>query len=148
MKKLIVIFQLLMLVLVVPAQAQNQKKDFRNDFEAFKKTKDYAKLQDEKAVSESPKLQQMYDFEHSEEYKTYLDYAESELPKEYKALEKEVSTEEFKKEFAFWSNPNRWKTTDEYQQEVRYKQLAERADINFYLEQDPAEIARLEKELK
>ena len=44
MKKLIVIFQLLMLVLVVPAQAQNQKKDFRKDFEAFKKKakKEYA----------------------------------------------------------------------------------------------------------
>ena len=37
MKKLIVIFQLLMLVMVLPVQAQNQKKDFRKDFEAFKK---------------------------------------------------------------------------------------------------------------
>jgi hypothetical protein len=90
----------------------------------------------------------MYNFEHSDEYKLYLEYRGSEVPKEYKALVKKMETPEWKKEYAFWSNPNRWKTTDEYQQEIRYKQLAKRADIVFYLKQDPAEIARLEKEMK
>lgn len=117
------------------------------NFLEFKASKDYAKLQDEKAVEKSPELQKMYDFEHSDEYKFYVQYCDDELPKEYKALEAQVATEEFKKDFAFWSNPNRWKTTDEYQQEARYKQLAERADIIFFQQQDPAEIARMEKEL-
>jgi hypothetical protein len=90
----------------------------------------------------------MYDFERSKDYKLYLEYSESELPKEYKALVAQMDTPEFKKEYAFWSNPNRWKTTDEYQQYVRYKQLSKRADIVFYLKQDPKEIARIEKELQ
>ena len=118
------------------------------DFLAFKASKDYAKLQDEQAVSQSEELQRMYKFEHSDEYKTYLKYDATELPKEYKALVAEMDTPEFKKKYAFWSNPNRWKTTDEYQQYVRYKQLAKRPDVIFYLKQKPAEIARLEKELK
>ena len=127
-------------------EIENSKR--LKDFLAFKASKDYAKLQDEKAVEKSAELQRMYDFECSAEYKLYLTYSESELPKEYKALVAKMDTPEFKKEYAFWSNPNRWKTTDEYQQEVRYKQLAKRADILFYLKQDPKEIARIEKELK
>ena len=90
----------------------------------------------------------MANFERSDEYKLYLKYLDTELPKEYKALVAKMDTPEYKKDYAFWNNPNRWKTTDEYQQEVRYKQLAKRADIVFYLSQDPKEIARLEKENK
>ena len=58
MKKLIVIFQLLMLVLVVPAQAQNQKKDFRKDFEAFKKKakKEYADFRKNRLLLSTPSL--------------------------------------------------------------------------------------------
>jgi hypothetical protein len=118
------------------------------DFLAFKASKDYAKLKDEDAVSQSEDLQRMAKFEKSDEYKLYLKYLDSELPAEYKAIAAKMDTPEFKKDYAFWSNPNRWKTTDEYQQHVRYKQLAKKADIVFYLQQDPAEIARLEKELK
>lgn len=118
-----------------------------NDFLAFKASKDYAKLQDADAVDKSVELQRMYDFERSEDYKLYQLFSDSGLPDEYKALVAKMETPEFKKEYAFWSNPNRWKTTDEYQQEVRYKQLSKRADILFYLKQDPAEIARIEKEL-
>ena len=117
------------------------------DFLKFKASKDYAKLQDEKAVEESAELQRMYDFERSDDYKTYQLFVDSGLPDEFKALVAKMDTPEFKKEYAFWSNPNRWKTTDEYQQEVRYKQLSKRADIQFYLKQDPAEIARLEKKI-
>lgn len=116
------------------------------DFLAFKASKDYAKLKDEKAVSQSEDLQRMANFERSAEYKLYLKYLESELPKEYKELVAKMETPEYKKDYAFWSNPNRWKTTPEYQQHVRYKQLAQKADIVFYLSQDPAEIARLEKQ--
>jgi len=117
-------------------------------FLQFKASEDYAKLKNKSEVAKSLDLQRMYNFEHSDEYKLYLEYRDSEVPKEYKALVKKMETPEWKKEYAFWSNPNRWKTTDEYQQEIRYKQLAKRADIVFYLKQDPAEIARLEKEMK
>lgn len=117
------------------------------NFLKFKASKDYAKLQDKEAVSKSEDLQRMAKFERSDEYKLYLQYLDTELPKEYKALVAKMETPEWKKEYAFWSNPNRWKTTDEYQQHVRYKQLAKRADIVFYLQQDPAEIARIEKEI-
>jgi len=114
------------------------------DYLAFRDSEDYIKLQSRKEVRNSLLLRQMYDFERSKEYKSYLRYRDSKVPDEYKALVSEVATDEFKKALAFWSNPNRWKTTDEYQQEARYKQLAERADIIFYLEQDVAEIERME----
>ena len=108
------------------------------DYLAFRDSEDYIKLQSRKEVRNSLLLRQMYDFERSKEYKSYLRYRDSKVPDEYKALVAEVATDEFKKALAFWSNPKRWKTTDEYQQEVRYKQLAERADIIFYLAQDVA----------
>jgi hypothetical protein len=117
------------------------------DFLAFKDSKDYAKLQDEKAVSKSLELQRMARFEQSKDYELYLKFRDTELPKEFKALVAKMDTPEFKKDYAFWNNPNRWKTTEEYQQYVRYKQLSKRADIRFYLKQDPAEIARYEKEI-
>ena len=112
----------------------------------FKASKDYAKLQDEEALSQSWELRRMANFENSEEYQIYLRYRDSGVPKEYKALVAKLDTPEWKKAYAFWSNPNRWKTTEEYQKYVRFKQLSKRADIVFYLKQDPKEIARLEKE--
>ena len=119
-----------------------------NDFLNFKASDDYAKLQDSKAVKESAVVKRKYDVEHSADYQLYLKFVNSGLPDEFKALMAKMATPEFKQEYAFWSNPNRWKTTDEYQQEVRYKQLAKRADIQFYLKQDPEEIARLEEKVK
>lgn len=118
------------------------------NFLKFKASKDYAKLKNKEEVAASPELQRYAKFERSSEYKTYLEYSKSDVPKEYKALVAKLETPEWKKEYAFWNNPNRWKTTDEYQKEVRYKQLSRRADILFYLKQDPKEIARLEKEMK
>ncbi len=124
-------------------EGSKRLKEFLN----FKASPDYAKLQDSKAVDESAVLQRMYNFEHSDEYKLYELFVNSGLPEEFKALMAKMATPEFKKDYAFWSNPNRWKTTNEYQQEVRYKQLSKRADIQFYLKQDPAEIALLEKKV-
>ena len=118
------------------------------DFLAFKASPDYAKLKDEDEVSKSEELQKMAMFEQSKDYEIYLDYVDSKLPKEFKELGDKLNTPEFRQEYAFWSNPNRWKTTPEYQQHVRYKQLSKRADIVFYLQQDPKEIARLDKQLK
>ncbi|MBO7501790.1 MAG: hypothetical protein J6T32_01085 [Paludibacteraceae bacterium] len=115
------------------------------DFLAFRNSENYIKLQSEKEVRNSLELKQMAAFEKSKEYKSYLTYRDSKLPAQFKQLVAEVATDEFKKQHAFWSNPNRWRTTNEYQQEARFKRLAVMADILFYLKQDPAEIADLEK---
>ena len=115
------------------------------DFLAFKASADYAKLKDEDAVSKSLELQRMAKFEQSDDYELYLEFCDSKLPAEFKELMAKMDTPEFRQEYAFWSNPNRWKATEEYQKVIRYKQLSRRADIVFYLKQDPKEIARLEK---
>ena len=114
------------------------------DFLAFRDSENYIKLQNKKEVRNSLELKQMYKFERSKEYKSYLYYRDSKLPAEFKALVAEVATDEYKKQHAFWSNPQRWKTTDEYQQEARLKRLAAMADIVFFFQQDPAEIERME----
>ena len=114
------------------------------DYNEFRASENYVKLQDKKEVRNSLELKQMAEFEKSKAYKSYLRYRDSKLPEQFKALTAEVATDEYKKQHAFWSNPNRWKTTDEYQQEVRFKQLAVMEDIIFFLQQDPKEIARLE----
>lgn len=115
------------------------------DFLAFRASENYVKLQSRKEVRNSLELRQMAEFEKSKAYKCYLTYRDSKLPARFKALVEEVATDEYKKKHAFWSNPSRWKTTDEYQQEARFKRLSAMTDINFYLQQDKNEIERLEK---
>lgn len=115
------------------------------DYIAFRASENYIKLQNPKEVRNSLELKQMAEFEKSKDYKVYMRFRDSKLPSQYKSLEAEVATDEFKKQHAFWSNPERWKTTDEYQQEVRFKQLSAMTDIQFYLKQDLKEIERLEE---
>ena len=115
------------------------------DFLEFRQSENYVKLQSKKEVRNSLELKQMAAFEKSKEYKSYLTYRDSKLPARFKALVAEVATDEYKKQHAFWSNPNRWKTTDEYQQEARYKRLSAMTDINFFLKQDPREIEQMER---
>jgi len=122
-----------------------EKSQKLKDYLAFRNSENYIKLKSPNEVRNSLELKQMAEFEKSEEFKAYTSYRDSKLPQQFKELSAEVATDEFKKQHAFWSNPNRWKTTDEYQQEVRYKQLAAKADIIFYTQQDPAEIERMEK---
>lgn len=115
------------------------------DYLAFRASENYVKLRSKSEVRNSLELKQYAEFEKSKEYKSYLIYRDSKLPEQFKELAKEVATDEFKKQHAFWSNPKRWKTTDEYQQEVRFKQLAAMADIVFFLKQDVKEIERKEE---
>ena len=115
------------------------------DYLAFRASENYIKLQSPKEVRNSMELKQMAAFEKSKDYKNYLQYKDSKVPARFQQLVDEVATEEYKKDYAFWSNPNRWKTTDEYQQEVRYKRLAVMPDIKFYLQQDVATIEQQEQ---
>ena len=118
------------------------------DFLAFKASPDYAKLKEEDEVSKSEELQKMAMFEQSKDYEIYLDYVDSKLPKEFKELGDKLNTPEFRQEYAFWSNPNRWKATEEYQKVIRYKQLSRRADIVFYLEHEPQVVKPISKNVK
>ena len=115
------------------------------DYLVFRASENYVKLRSKSELRNSLELRQFAEFEKSKEYKSYLLYRDSKLPEQFKSLDAEVATDEFKKQHAFWSNPQRWKTTDEYQQEVRFKQLAAMADIVFYLKQDRKAIERLEE---
>ena len=115
------------------------------DFLEFRQSENYIKLQSAKEVRYSLELKQMAAFEKSKEYKSYLAYRDSKLPARFKALVAEIATDEFKKEHAFWTNPKRWRTTEEYQQEARFKRLSAMEDIIFFLRQDKNEIERKEE---
>lgn len=122
-----------------------EKSQKLKDYLAFRKSENYIKLKSPNEVRNSLELKQMAEFEKSDEFKAYLNCRDSKLPEKFKELSAEVSSDEFKKQHAFWSNPNRWKTTEGYQQEVRFKQLSANPDIMFYMQQNAAEIERMEK---
>ena len=122
-----------------------EKSQRLKDYLEFRASENYIRMQSKRELRNSLELRQMYQFEHSKEFKAYLAYKDSRLPERYKKLLEEISTTEFKQEHIFWSNPNRWKTTDEYQMEVRFKQLAVMPDIIFFLKQDVKQIEQLEQ---
>ncbi len=122
-----------------------EDSDRLKEFLEFRQSENYVKLHSKKELRNSLELQQMAKFEKSKEYKAYLNFRSSKLPARFKTLQEEVSKDEFKQQHAFWSNPHRWKVTDEYQQEVRLKQLSVMPDIIFYLKQNPNEIEHLEQ---
>ena len=102
----------------------------------FRAGDEYVKLSDKKLVKQSPDLKNMLKFENSREYKAYLQYKSSTVPDRYETLKKQVADPDFQKENAFWANPQRWLTTEEYVQENRFKQLAALPDIIFFLSQE------------
>lgn len=109
-----------------------------SSFLEFQKTEQYMLLSDKKAVQASETLQHMRKYEHSKEYQNYLRYHDSFIEKEYTKLNEIVSTEDFKKREAFWRNPKRWETTDEFKMDSRYQLLKKNEDIIFYRKTDPA----------
>ncbi len=114
------------------------------DYMEFRQSPNYVKLQSKKEVRNSLELKQWAEFEKSADFKAYIRYRSSKTPERFRALVAEVSTPEYKEQHAFWSNPKRWKTTDEYQQEVRYKQLAAMAEIQYFFKEDRKQIEELE----
>lgn len=115
------------------------------DYLEFRQSPNYVKLQSKKEVRNSLELKQWAEFENSKDFKAYIRYRNSKTPERYKSLVAEVSTPEYKEQHAFWSNPKRWKTTEEYQQEVRYKQLAAMADIQYFFKENRKEIEEMER---
>ncbi len=121
-----------------------QNTTLLKDFLDFRNSPDYVKLSDKNLVKASDDLKRWADFEKSKKYKAYLAMKDSSLPARYSELQKQTADEVFQQENIFWSNPNRWVTTEEYKQETRYKQLAKNPDIQFFLAQNKQEIERRE----
>lgn len=111
------------------------------EYLAFRDSENYVKLTDPKLVRKSPDLKRMLKFERSKAYKTWLQFKNSPLPKQYQDLRAQVSTDEFQKEKIFWANSRRWLTTNEYLQECRLAELSANDDIKFFLMQNEKDIA-------
>lgn len=115
------------------------------DYLEFRQGPNYVKLQNKKEVRNTLELKQWSEFEKSKDFKAYIRFRNSKTPERFKELVAEVSTPEFKEQYSFWSNSNRWKTTDEYQQEARFKQLAAMEDIRYYFREDRKRIETMER---
>ncbi len=115
------------------------------DYQLFRNSENYVKLSDKNLVAQSPDLKRMKDFETSKAYKVYSKMQYSNLPAELANLQKQIADETFQRENQFWANENRWQTTEEYKQEMRYKQLCELPDIQFFIAQDEKKIRAYEQ---
>lgn len=105
-------------------------------FLEFKQSPQYKSMSDAEAVKKSEQLQRMKTYERSKDYEIYSRYRDSHTEKEYNKLKSLIETEDFKKRVAFWSNPKRWETTEEYRMDNRYYQLLKNKDIQFYQKTD------------
>ncbi|PID94523.1 MAG: hypothetical protein CSA89_01500 [Bacteroidales bacterium] len=114
------------------------------DYIEFKDTDEYYKLSDADEVSKSAKLEEYKIFEHSKEYKNYARFHNSFAAKEYIRLKELVASDEFKKNNEFWADPNRWETTEEYQTECRFYEIADSEAGRFFFSTDPEKFKRIE----
>jgi hypothetical protein len=117
--------------------------DILAEYLEFEKTPEYEQLGDKKKVAQSAELTKFKKFEHSEMYKTYRRFYGSYALKEYEQLKEKVADPEFIKSNEFWSNPQRWHTTAEYQTEMRYYELGDLDDVKFYTNEKPARFEKL-----
>lgn len=122
----------------------NSNEALRN-YLVFAESEEYQKLQDKEAVKASSELRRYKMIDRSLILRTYLRCEGTDAVKEYKALVAETSTEDFQTRRAFWSNSKRWYTTPESQQDARYTELKGMDDIQFFLAQDPKQIAEWER---
>ncbi|MGN0234874.1 MAG: hypothetical protein ACI4BD_00965 [Paludibacteraceae bacterium] len=119
-------------------------EELRN-YLVFAASEDYRKLQDKEAVKASAELRRYRMIDRSLTLRNYRKCESSPAVKEYLSLVEETSTEDFQARRAFWSNSKRWYTTPESQQDARYTTLKETDDIQFFLAQDPKQIAEWER---
>lgn len=103
----------------------------------FKTTPEFELLGDRKKVKNSDTLQKFKRFDHSKAYKTYIRFHNSYIIKEYEDLKIKIASTEFKKTNDFWSNENRWQSTLEFAQQLRFYELAKNPDIIFYENEKP-----------
>lgn len=118
---------------VKDSKALKEYQEFLDSDEAFL-------LQDRKAVRKDARLRKMKAYAKSRDYKTFVRFNGTEMPDRFLELKQEVESEDFKKRNAFWSNPHRWETTEEYKQDKRYETLSQNKDILWFLDTDPHQI--------
>ena len=109
-------------------------------FLQFRNSEDFSKMKDPKERRKSPELRMYNMINRSAFYQNYLKVLNSDELRQLTALEEEIQTEQFKAQDAFWKNPHRWETTEEYKQFNRYEQLRNSDDIRFYFAQRAEEI--------
>lgn len=106
------------------------------NFQAFLKFRDSDAFQNREDNSVSASERRMYNMIYrSAFYKNYQKVLNSPELKQLTELEKETSTEDFKKRNALWADPKRWQHSEEYKVEQRYNALANSEDIKFYYSQ-------------
>ena len=115
-----------------------------HEYNSFAETNDYAKLNDPETVKADPRLKRMAKLRNSFAVRRFNLHKESDELKRYFELKELVNSEEFRKAFNFWKDPNRWYTTLQSQQDGKYEALKNSSDIAFFLAQDPKQIERYE----
>ena len=120
------------------------KSDQLSDYLAFKETDEYLKLGDKRELKKSPKLKEYKKFEKSKNYKNYVRFHNSFPVQEYERLKEKISTDEFKKANAFWENPNRWNTTEEYVLKRKFYDIVDSEDGKFFFSTDPKKFKDIE----
>lgn len=108
------------------------------EFLRFKETPQYELIGNKIELKKSEELQRFRAYEKSDDYKIYTRFHGSYVVEEYDRLKAIVQRDEFVAFKEFWSNPNRWVTTEAFQKEQQFKQLSQHADITFYQRTDPA----------
>ena len=116
-----------------------------HDYIEFTHTDAYSLLQDKEAISASATLQKYKRIGNSFAWKRYQKLEQSNEVQEYLALRDIIETDDFQQRKAFWSNPKRWYTTPESQQDAQYTALKQSDDIRFFMAQNPAQIAEWER---
>lgn len=119
-------------------------KELRNLL-SFKQSSEAADLDDKEKVAITPHLKEIKSFETSKSYKNFLRFHNSYIIKEYLELRDIVESAEFKKSNDYWSNPNRWETTEEYQVEKRYNELLKNPDIAAFVKSLPKDSKQMKK---
>ena len=107
-------------------------------FQAFLKFRDSEEFQKIHSMKERLKSSELRMFNmiyRSAFYKNYTKVLNSPELKQLTELEKEISTEDFQKRNAFWSDDKRWEHSEEFRQEKRLNELAQSDDIKFYYTQ-------------
>ena len=110
------------------------------DFLKFRESEEFAKIKSFKERFKNGAYRTYYRLYNSSYYKNYMAMLNSSVLNQVAELEKEINDPEFQKRHAFWLNPKRWETTDDYKIEQQYLALANSEDIKFYFESRKEEI--------
>ena len=103
-------------------------------FLQFRESEEFAKIHSVKELFKSGLLRKYYFIYHSSFYTNYTRVLNSSALQRLAELEKEISTEDFKKRHDFWADAKRWEHSEEYKVEQRYLELANSDDIKFFFE--------------